>query len=90
MSTNPAGEYERQERVIEPRYVGCSCWPYGNRAGGLFWGLALLLIGGVWLADNIFDIDNWGEWLVPILFVAWGVVLLVGARMGRRDSRRAR
>jgi hypothetical protein len=28
-------------------------------------------------------IDNWGEWLVPGLFVVWGVVLLLGLRSER-------
>jgi hypothetical protein len=32
--------------------------------------------GGVWLAANTIGTDNWGEWLIPGLFVVWGAVLL--------------
>jgi fatty acid desaturase len=90
MSMSQGSENQLQQRVAEYPYEGCSCWPYRNRAGGLFWGLALLLVGAIWLANNIFDIGNWGEWLVPILFVTWGAVLLAGVRTGRRDSHRTR
>ena len=78
---------ERDDRVVERYYVGSWCWPFADdRGAALFWGAALLVLGGVWLAANTIGIDNWGEWLVPGLFVVWGVVLLFGLRAERRGG----
>jgi len=33
----------------------------------VFWGYALIALGAVWLAGNLFGLDDWGRWLVPIL-----------------------
>ena len=86
MTTDRHENSDSRNRVVEHQYVGCSCWPYGNRLGGLFWGMALLMIGGVWLVANVLDLEDWGDWLVPTLFVAWGAVLLFGLRMRRTSS----
>ena len=48
----------------------------------MFWGYALIALGAVWLAGNLFGLDDWGRWLVPILFIAWGAGLLVERASG--------
>jgi hypothetical protein len=80
---------QRDDRVVERYYVGSWCWPFADdRGAALFWGAALLSLGGVWLAANTIGLDNWGEWLIPALFVVWGAVLLLGFRSERRGGRR--
>jgi hypothetical protein len=78
---------ERDDPGVE-RYCARSCWwPSANdRGAALFWGAMLLVLGGVWLAANTFGLDNWGEWLIPGLFVVWGGVLLLGRRTERVDG----
>lgn len=51
-------------------------------AAPLVAGLALVLIGGVFLAANLFDFDfrfnwRWLEFLLPTALIAWGAVKLV-------------
>ena len=79
---------QRDDRVVERYVVTNCCWPDGSRGVALFWGAALLVLGGVWLVANTIGLDRWGEWVVPALFVAWGAALLAGAsgRFGERRS----
>ena len=80
---------ERDDRVVERHYVvGSWCWPFADdRGAALFWGAALLVLGGLWLAANTIGLDNWGEWLIPGLFVVWGgVLLLLDLRSERRGG----
>jgi hypothetical protein len=69
---------QRDDRVVEGYYFASCCWPFADDRGA-----ALLLLGGVWLAANTIGLDNWGEWLIPGLFVVWGVVLLLAPRSNR-------
>jgi fatty acid desaturase len=66
-----------REVIVREQLVSC-CEPFGHRASGVFWGTALVVIGGVWLVASAFGLQNWGEWLVPALFLVWGVALLTG------------
>lgn len=75
---------QRDRQVVERHYISNCCWPFSDGGGALFWGAALLVLGGTWLAANTFGLENWGEWLVPALFVAWGAAILVGAASNRR------
>ncbi len=77
---------DRNRRVVEYRYVSC-CWPDGARGGTLFWGAALVALGGIWLVANVIGWDNSGEWVVPVLLAVWGGALLVGAVSDRSDPR---
>lgn len=78
---------QHDNRKDERYYVGSWCLPFAdNRGAALFWGPALLVLGGVWLAANTVGLDNWGEWLVPGLFVIWGAVLLLGLRSERQSG----
>jgi hypothetical protein len=79
---------QRDDRVVERHYVGSWCWPFADdRGAALFWGAALLSLGGVWLAANTIGLDNWSEWLIPAMLVAWGAVLLLGFRFERHGGR---
>jgi hypothetical protein len=62
------------------------CCPDGGRGGALFWGAALLILGGTWLLANTIGLDDWGEWVIPALFVACGAALLAGGS-GRMEDR---
>jgi len=75
---------ERDRQVVERYYVGSCCWPLPDRGGALFWGAALLALGGIWLAANTFGLENWGEWVVPVLFVALGAAMLIGVAIDHR------
>jgi hypothetical protein len=79
------------DRLVERYHAVSCCWPFvDDRGAALFWGAALLVLGGVWLAANTVGLDSWGEWLVPALFVVWGGVLLPGSRADRRVGRNDR
>lgn len=46
----------------------------------LFWGGALVLIGGSWLLRELGLLPaNWGSFLIPFLLVIYGLVLLFSA-----------
>jgi hypothetical protein len=85
MKENAMSE-QRDDRVVERYVVTNCCWPDGGRGGALFWGVALVLLGGMWLWANTVGLDDWGEWAIPALIVAWGAALLAGAsgRLGGR------
>lgn len=75
---------QRDRQIVERHYVASCCWPFWDRSGALFWGAALLALGGIWLAANALGLENWGEWVVPGLFVAWGAAMLIGVGADRR------
>ena len=81
MSSSQSKDIRNERQVIEHHYFGC-CWPNGGQRGRLFWGAALIVLGGVWLAGNLFGLDDWGRWLFPILFTAWGAGLLLERASG--------
>jgi hypothetical protein len=43
-----------------------------------FWGIVFIVLGGVLLLRNVFDIDIhfWGT-LIPILLIGWGLSMLM-------------
>lgn len=51
----------------------------------IFWGGALVLIGGSWLLQELGLLPtNWGSFLFPFLLVIYGLGLLLGAARRRR------
>jgi hypothetical protein len=80
MASRQSEDVRTERQVVEHHYLGC-CWPDGQRAQ-VFWGSALIALGAVWLAGNLFGLDDWGRWLAPILFIAWGAGLLVKRTSG--------
>jgi len=88
MATRVVVLVPHEARVAVAAVIGSWYWPFADdRGAALFWGAALLSLGGVWLAANTIGLDNWGEWLIPALFVVWGAVLLLGSRSERRGGR---
>ncbi len=61
----------RQERVIV-----YSCWPTGAYASR-FWGMLLIVIGGIWLLGN-FGFATALLW--PLFFIGLGLLYLSRAR----------
>lgn len=57
------------------------------RRGGLFWGLLLILLGGLFLLDNfgILDINVWQIFL-PAVLIVLGLSVLYGALFRRRGA----
>lgn len=78
---------DRDRQVVERYYVGSCCWPFADRGGALFWGVGLVALGGIWLVANTIGLENWGEWVVPALFVAWGAAMLIAAASDERSAR---
>ncbi len=76
------------DAVRQQVYGWCCCGPIG-RLGALFWGVALMVIGFVWLLGN-FDIipSDWWRVLFPLLLIGLGAVYLFS--MQRYDSRQTR
>lgn len=73
MDTNPS----LQSREKESPVLCCCRLAYPWRA--LFWGGALVLIGGSWLLQDLGLVQaDWGSFLFPFLLVIYGLVLLVG------------
>lgn len=60
---------EQQQRALVP----VCCWPT-SAEGRTFWGLALLLIGTVWLLDSV---GLAAALLWPLLFIGVGFFLLL-------------
>ena len=59
--------------------------------GALTWGVILVGIGGLWLADQYVDLDAFweivGSWGAPAAFILLGVVLIVShVRSARRRN----
>jgi hypothetical protein len=78
---------DRDRQIVERYYVGGCCWPLSDRGGALFWGVGLVGLGVIWLVANTIGLENWGEWVVPALFVAWGGAMLIGVASERRSPR---
>lgn len=55
------------------------------RRGHLFWPIVLIIVGGVWLLDNlqIIHINIWTI-LLPVLLIALGISIFLGSFAGRR------
>ncbi len=72
------------ERVYYPVYT---CWPWPtNRSGGYLWGTLFVLIGGVWLLDNLDLISvRVLDVLWPLVFIGLGVVFLASTVTNRRN-----
>ncbi len=52
-----------------------------GRRGSVFWGIALVVLGVVWLLSNLGIVpENWWELILPVLLVAWGVAIWLGSR----------
>ena len=73
---------------LHPREEGypaiyCCGWAFPWSA--LFWGGALVLVGGSWLLQNLGLISpGWTSFLFPLLLVVYGLILLLGIALRRR------
>ena len=79
---------ETTSAEVHHYYEGWSCMGpagSGRRTFNTFWGVILLGTGGAWLAANIWDIDDWGQWAWSVILIALGVWYLARA-MGRRSN----
>jgi hypothetical protein len=72
-------------RSGEKDYAATCCCGLAFPWSTLFWGAALVLIGGAWLLRDLGLIAaGWAGFLFPFLLVGYGLVLLLGmARRGR-------
>jgi hypothetical protein len=61
--------------------------------GALTWGVILVGIGGLWLADQYADLDRFweiiGSWGAPAAFILLGLVLIVSHIRGARRRNEA-
>jgi hypothetical protein len=72
-------------RPEEKTYHSVSCCGLGFSWSALFWGSALVLIGGAWLLHNLGLIAaGWSNFLFPFLLLAYGLVLLFNAARRER------
>jgi hypothetical protein len=68
----PDNEMSRQE----VHHHHCCCAGVSTRGGRLFWGAALVILGGLWLLTNLDLIPvRWWELVGPALIIAWGVTI---------------
>lgn len=61
----------------------CHCWCCGamGRWGSVFCGLTLVLLGVAWLLSNLGVLpEDWWGMVLPLLLIAWGVVIWLGSR----------
>ncbi len=73
-------ERSSEQEVHHHYHGGWCCAPIG-RSGGLFCGLALMLVGGLWLFDNLGWMPAaWWDFIAPALLIAWGISILSGSR----------
>jgi hypothetical protein len=57
-----------------------NCCGQRRRSRGLFWGTALILLGGATLLNNFVPFENFGRYVFPLFLLAWGVYILSGVR----------
>ena len=63
------------ERELRPRPR-----PGASRMDRTFWGIFLIVLGGLWLADRMEWIDISAGWLLPSLLLGFGLYLILGGR----------
>jgi hypothetical protein len=64
----------------EKTYIGTCCCGLAFQWSALFWGGALVLIGGAWLLHDLGLLRaGWPSFLFPFLLLAYGLVLLLNA-----------
>ena len=51
-----------------------------SRTDRTFWGLFLVILGGLWLADRMEWLDISAGWLWPSLLMGFGLYLVLGGR----------
>lgn len=51
-----------------------------SRIDRTFWGIFLVVLGGLWLADRMEWIDISAGWLWPSLLIGFGLYLVLGGR----------
>ncbi|NIR46972.1 hypothetical protein GWO43_00615 [candidate division KSB1 bacterium] len=68
------------EKRSDSQIYHICCWPVG-RTGLSFCGIALIVIGFVWLLSNVGLLaDFWWEILLPLLLIGWGMSQVLTAR----------
>ncbi len=75
----------------EPETSDRCCCSDRHEPHGLFWPIAMIIIGVVWLARNMGWFDHDVPW-IPLLMIAFGVYLIVrhNARRGDKSEIRDR
>jgi len=66
----------KKKNTIEVRESGKENSPERREDRGLFWPVALILVGFVWLARNMGWLDHDVPWF-PLLLIGLGVYLIV-------------
>ena len=51
-----------------------------SRTDRTFWGIFLVVLGGLWLADRMEWLDISAGWLWPSLLIGFGLYLVLGGR----------
>ena len=51
-----------------------------SRTDRVFWGIFLIVLGSLWLADRMNWVDISAGWLWPTLLVGFGLYLILGGR----------
>ncbi len=51
-----------------------------SRTDRTFWGIFLVVLGGLWLADRMEWLDISAGWLWPSLLIGFGLYLVMGGR----------
>ncbi|MFQ5613042.1 MAG: hypothetical protein ACE5H9_13015 [Anaerolineae bacterium] len=69
MDTDQSSKYEA--------YYGYRlCCAPGGRSGLNFWGVLLVVLGGLWLANNFGLVPGIGNFIFPVFLITWGSFLL--------------
>jgi hypothetical protein len=51
-----------------------------SRTDRTFWGIFLVVLGGLWLGDRMGWVDISAGWLWPTLLIGFGLYLMLGGR----------
>jgi hypothetical protein len=67
MNTSNASE-------TKTKYVGMCCAP--SAGGAIFWGILLVLLGGLGLLSAIMPLEHLARYILPAFLVLWGGYIL--------------
>jgi len=76
---------ENQKRTEKEKVVYFACCPTGS-FGAYFWGIVLVLIGGLWLLGNLNIIPaGWGSAIWPFVLIGLGLTCLISTGSLNRE-----
>lgn len=76
---------EDQKLTKKGKIVYLACCPTGS-LGAYFWGVVLMLIGGLWLLGNLKIIPaGWGSIVWPLVLIGLGLTCLISTRSINRE-----